>query len=102
MQSDIYVDKDYDKAGHRAIKHSETPVFMKFCGYVFIKISQVIYYVALSRNAQLYYLFIGATEGGNPGTVFKAACLESRWSRVRTPLWPSRKQNVSFSLTRRD
>ena len=58
MQSDIYVDKDYDKASHRAIKHSETHVFLKFCGDVFINISQVIYYIGLSRNAQLYYLLM--------------------------------------------
>ena len=55
MQSDIYVDKDYDKASHRAIKHSETHVFLKFCGDVFINISQVEYQMGLSRNAQLYY-----------------------------------------------
>ena len=28
MQSDIYVGKDYDKIGHRAIQHSETHVFL--------------------------------------------------------------------------
>ena len=27
--------------------------------------------------------------GSGPGAVAKAACLESRRSRVRTPLWPS-------------
>ena len=26
--------------------------------------------------------------GGRPGAVVKAACLESRKSRVRAPLWP--------------
>ena len=29
-------------------------------------------------------------QGGGPGaTVVKAICLGSRWSRVRTPFWPS-------------
>ena len=28
-------------------------------------------------------------QGGGPCAVVKAACLESRRSRVRTPLWPS-------------
>ena len=37
MQSDIFVDKDYDKASHKAIKPSETYVFLKFCGDIFIK-----------------------------------------------------------------
>ena len=30
MQSDIHVDKDYDKTSHRAIQHLETHVFLKF------------------------------------------------------------------------
>ena len=34
MQFDIYVDKDYDKASHRAIKHSKTHVFLTFCADV--------------------------------------------------------------------
>ena len=36
-------------------------------------------------------------KGGGPAAVVKAACLESRRMRVRTPLWPpiSKKQNVS-------
>ena len=42
MQSDIYVDKDYDKTGHGAIKHSETHVFLQFCGDVFIKFSHSV------------------------------------------------------------
>ena len=63
MQSAIYVDKDYDKASHRAIKPS-----------------------AEMHNYCIIYLLFDATEGGDPGTVIKAACLESRWSRARTPL----------------
>ena len=35
-------------------------------------------------------------EGGNPGTVVKAACLKSRTLRVRTPLWPSKFKNKIF------
>ena len=40
--------------------------------------------------------------GGGPGAVVKAACLESRRSRVWTPLWSSisKKQNVSPPLSR--
>ena len=34
-------------------------------------------------------------EGGRPGAVVKVACLESRRSRVRTPLWP-----LSFKETK--
>ena len=39
-----------------------------------------------------------------PDAVVKAACLESRRSRVQTPLWPSsvKKQSVSSPLTRED
>ena len=42
--------------------------------------------------------------GGPPGAVGKAACLESRRSRVRPTLWQSgfRETNVSSPLTRED
>ena len=49
MQSDIYVGEDYDKIGHRAIKHSETHVFLKFCGDVCLHKSYII--VCLTKNA---------------------------------------------------
>ena len=90
MQTDIYVDKDYDKVSHIAIKHSETHVFLTFCGHILYG------FWAEMHNNFIIYLWFDATEGGGPGTVVKAACLESRWSRVRTPHWPSRKQHVSF------
>ena len=43
-------------------------------------------------------------QGRGPGSVVKAACLESRRSRVLTPLWPSifKETNVSSPLTRID
>ena len=42
--------------------------------------------------------------GGGPGAVVKAACLESRRSRVQTPsaIQVSKKQYVSSLLTRKD
>ena len=41
-------------------------------------------------------------KGGGSGAVVQAAWLESRRSRARTPLWPSRlkKKNVSSQITR--
>ena len=35
----------------------------------------------------LVFTLIPCAMGGNPGTMVKAACLENRRSRVRTPLW---------------
>ena len=42
--------------------------------------------------------------GRGPGAVVKAACLESRRSRVQTLLWYSHfnKQNISYPLTSKD
>ena len=54
MQSDIYVDKDYDKTGHGAMKHSENHVLLKFCGDVYIEILHCYKsynYMGLNRNA---------------------------------------------------
>ena len=42
-----------------------------------------------------------ANESGGPGAVLKTAYLESRRSRVQSPLWPSsfKETNVSFPIT---
>ena len=43
--------------------------------------------------------------GGGPGAVAKAACLESRRSRDRAPLWPSslkNNRNISSPVTLND
>ena len=41
--------------------------------------------------------------GEGPGAVVKAACLENRTSRVRTPLWPTSLKGTKcfFPLTRK-
>ena len=50
-----------------------------------------------------HYMFT-TNEGGDPGAVVKAACLESLGSPVRTPLWHSsfKETKVHSPLTRKD
>ena len=49
-------------------------------------------------------LSMGHEQGGGPGAVIKAACLEHRRSQVHPPagIQVSMKQNVTSSLTCRD
>ena len=51
-------------------------------------------------NSVACFMF-GHQIGEGPGAVVKAACLESRRSRVQTPLCV-KKQSVSSPLTRKD
>ena len=62
--------------------------------------------ISMRKQFNLYRAFT-KSQGRGPGAVVKAACLESRRSRVqslRTQLWHSsiKEQNVSFPLTRID
>ena len=70
---------------------------------------QVSRYCLLSLRCRVLHLIISSTlatlrQSGGSGAVVKAACLESRGSRTRPPLWQyvSKKQNVSIPLTRKD
>ena len=58
----------------------------------------------MSHMLYIFYICAFFLQGVGSGAVVKAACLKSRRSRLRAPLWPSKKlprKNVSSPLTRK-